>query len=117
MEPEPETLRLHATETDHIQKKSYPIAPAHYLKHTEVINAENIGTISLPQIKQLAKELSKNNVFPEIKDLSQDQVQELIDRTLSSEDIKFLDVLCLFSMSPFMEDMDTLIKTFFLKGS
>ena len=91
---DPEILKPSKTDSGHIKEKAYPTAPAHYLKYKEVINTENIGKISLTQIKQLAKELSKNNIFPRIKDLSEEQVQYLIDKILFSGDTKFLDALC-----------------------
>ena len=91
---EPEILTPRETEIDHIQQKPYPIAPARYLNYIEVINTENVAKISVSQIKHLAEKLSPNDVFPQIKDFTKNQVQNLTEKILSIENTKFLDALC-----------------------
>ncbi|MCZ0933407.1 MAG: hypothetical protein OXJ52_09700 [Oligoflexia bacterium] len=93
MEPEPETLRLHETEIDHIQKKSDPIVPLYYLNHMQMINTENIAKVSVSQIKELAKIKSPDIVLPKIQNFSDFQIQELVKTLSSINDTEFLNIL------------------------
>ncbi len=91
---EPEILKTRKTDAGHIQQQSYPIAPAYCLNYMHIINTKGVTNVSVSQIKQLAKQLSPNDVFPQIEGFSDDQFQELTEKLLTSKDIEFLYTLC-----------------------
>ena len=108
MEPEPETLRLHKTEIDHIQQKSYQVVPAYCLNYVQIINTKGVVAVSVSQIKKLAERLSPNDVFPQIKGFSENQFQELAEKLLIIKDIEFLYTLCTIIFMCLDEGIDIL---------
>lgn len=90
---EPEAVRSEIKEI-FPAKESYPIAPASYLNHIQMINAKNIAKIGVSQIKTLSQKTFPNDVFPQIKDFADSQIQELTEKLLSINNAKFLEVLC-----------------------
>ena len=90
---EPEAVRSEIEET-FPAKESYPIAPVSYLNHIQMINTKNIAKIGVSQIKTLSQRTFPNDVFPQIKDFSDNQIQELTEKLLSINNTKFLEVLC-----------------------
>lgn len=90
---EPETIRPEIEEV-FLNQKSYPIAPVSYLNHIQMINPKNVAKIGVSQIKKLSQRTFPNDVFPQIKDFADNQIQELTEKLLSINNAKFLEVLC-----------------------